>query len=64
MRCYETERTIKEELHVNINAVDSPLHQIKRQFIYININNIENKILCKKRKNEVTPDEDDIVMCE
>ena len=28
------------------------------------MNTIENKILCRKCKNEANPDEDDIVMCE
>ena len=57
-------KELEEQFRINISAVDSPLQEIKCQFIEINMNTIENKILRKKFKNEGTPDEDEIVMCE
>ena len=57
-------KELEEQLDVNIYPVDSPHEEIKCQFIEINMSTIENKILCKKCKNEVTPDEDDTVVCE
>ena len=57
-------KELKEKLRINIDGVISPHQGKKCQFFEMNINTIENKILWKKCKNEVTPDENDIVMCQ